>query len=143
MRDLVSCKNYIISATCLDLLIPDDCRRSLERRDATAMTTSSTSTATITRNPKIQAENKTTNENILKTPSGKNSSNEKEKEKDTVYQNSTENMNGHKNVEKEVRNALKKDNNLKARTTIKVSILGDSIIKHRNDWELTKKVSSD
>lgn len=60
----------------------------VERRDATTMATSLTSTAATTSttattttksNPKMEAESKTTNGNLLKTPSGKNTINEKEK----------------------------------------------------------------
>ena len=51
----------------------------VERRAATTIATSSTSTTTTTINPQIQTENKTTNENLLKSPSGKTNINEKEK----------------------------------------------------------------
>ena len=42
----------------------------------------------------MQTENKATNENLLKIPSGKTNINVKEKEKDTVNQNFTENIKG-------------------------------------------------
>ena len=52
----------------------------VEKRPATTMTTSSTSTPTTkTTNPQIQTENKTTIENLSKTPPGKTNINEKEK----------------------------------------------------------------
>ena len=65
------------------------------------------------------------------------------KEKNTVNQNSTENVKGNENAEKEVRNTQEKEDNIKARSTKKVTILGDSIIKHLNSCELSKKVSPD
>ena len=108
----------------------------IERRAATTMTTSSTSTAILTRNPQIQTENKTANENLVKTPFGNTNINEKEKEKDTVNQNFTENIKGNENAEKEVQNTQEKEDNRKARTTKKVTILGGSIIKLLNSWEL-------
>ena len=70
----------------------------------------------------MEAESKTKNENLLQTPSGENIINEKGKEKHTVIQNSTENINGNENVEKEVRDTHKKEGNLKARIAKKVSI---------------------
>ena len=42
--------------------------------------------------PQIQTENKTTNESLSKSPSGKTNINKKEIEKDTVNQKSTENI---------------------------------------------------
>ena len=60
----------------------------VERRDATTMatslrstaaTTSTTATTTTKSNPKMEAKSKTTNGNLLKTASGKNTINEKEK----------------------------------------------------------------
>ena len=114
-----------------------------DKGDVTNLTISSTSTvaakATTTTNTKLEAESKTKNENLLKTPSGENIINEKGKEKDTVIQNSTENININENVEKEVRDTHKKEDNLKARTPKKVSILGDCLVKHLNGWKLLKK----
>ena len=81
-----------------------------------------TTTTTTTTNTKMEAESKTKNENLLQTPSGENIINEKGKEKHTVIQNSTENINGNENVEKEVRDTHKKEGNLKARIAKKVSI---------------------
>ena len=81
-----------------------------------------TTTTTTTTNTKMEAESKTKNENLLQTPSGENIINEKGKEKHTVIQNSTENINGNENVEKEVRDTHKKEDNLKARIAKKVSI---------------------
>ena len=68
----------------------------VERRAATTMTASPTSTATTTTTTsrQMQTENKATNENLLKIPSGKTNINVKEKEKDTVNQNFTENIKG-------------------------------------------------
>lgn len=66
----------------------------------------------------------------------KPTSTKKEKEKATVNQNSTENIKGNENAEKEVQNTQETEGNRKSRTTKKVAILGDSIIKHLNGWEL-------
>ena len=63
----------------------------------------------------------------------KPTSTKKKKEKDTFNQNSTENIKRNKNTEKELRNAQEK------KTTGKVAILIDSIIKHLNAWKLSKK----
>ena len=89
----------------------------VERGDATTMTTSSTSTTTTKTNPQIQTVSKATNENLLKIYTGKTNINENEKEKDTVKQNSTDNIKGNKNAEKEVPNTQGKEHNRKARTT--------------------------
>ena len=117
-----------------------------DKGDVTNLTISSTSTVaakatttTTTTNTKMEAESKTKNENLLETPSGENIINEKGKEKDTVIQNSTENINGNENVEKEVRDTHKKEDNFRARTPKKVSILGDCLVKHLNGWKLLKK----
>ena len=48
-----------------------------EGRDASTMTTTSTSTTTTTTIQEMQTENKTTNENVSKTPSGETNVNEK------------------------------------------------------------------
>ena len=84
----------------------------VERGDATTTATPSTSTATTkTTNPQIQTENKTTNENLLKIHSCKT----KTLTKDIVKQNSTENIEGNENAEKEILNMSEKEDN-KART---------------------------
>ena len=108
----------------------------VERRAAITMTTLSTSTATTTTNQQILTENKRTNENLPKTPPGKTNINKKEKEKATVNQNSTENIKGNENAEKEVQNTQETEGNRKSRTTKKVAVLGDSIIKHLNGWKV-------
>ena len=109
----------------------------VEGRSATTMTTSSISTSitTIT-NLQIQTENKTTNQNLQKTPFSKTSIKEKENEKDTVNQNPIENIKGNENTEKEVRSTEEKEDNTKAKTTKKVSIIGDTVIEYLNNWEL-------
>ena len=99
----------------------------VDKGDVSNLTISSKSTVaakatTTTTNTKMEAESKTKNENLLQTPSGENIINEKGKEKHTVIQNSTENINGNENVEKEVRDTHKKEDNLKARIAKKVSI---------------------
>ena len=99
----------------------------VDKGDVSNLTISSKSTVaakatTTTTNTKMEAESKTKNENLLQTPSGENIINEKGKEKHTVIQNSTENINGNENVEKEVRDTHKKEGNLKARIAKKVSI---------------------
>lgn len=99
----------------------------VDKGDVSNLTISSKSTVaakatTTTTNTKMEAESKTKNEYLLQTPSGENIINEKGKEKHTVIQNSTENINGNENVEKEVRDTHKKEDNLKARIAKKVSI---------------------
>ena len=101
----------------------------VDKGDVSNLTISSKSTVaakatttTTTTNTKMEAESKTKNENLLQTSSGENIINEKGKEKHTVIQNSTENINGNENVEKEVRDTHKKEDNLKARIAKKVSI---------------------
>ena len=100
----------------------------VDKGDVSNLTISSKSTVaakattTTTTNTNMEAESKTKNENLLQTPSGENIINEKGKEKHTVIQNSTENINGNENVEKEVRDTHKKEDNLKARIAKKVSI---------------------
>ena len=69
--------------------------------------------------------------------------NEKEKEKDAANQNFIENIKGNENTEKKVQSMHEKEENRKARTTKKVTILDDNKIKLLNDWQLLKKVGSD
>ena len=80
-----------------------------------------------------------TDENLSRTPSVKTNINEKEKEKDTVNQSSIENMqkNANKNAKKRLQNTQVKEDKRKTRTTKKITVLGDSILKH-----LSKKAGS-